>query len=72
MSRKGVAWSRMPESRDPMDQKEVQRMMKKAEEEAPKPSRDKALIAILYLTGARISEVLELKREHVLLGMDKV
>lgn len=43
-----------------MSPEEVGEMIKKADR-----ARDECLIAVHYLTGARVSEIIELKREHI-------
>lgn len=53
--------------RDPMTRNEVGEMVEKADR-----GRDKTLIALLYLSGARISEVLELKREDIEIKTDEL
>lgn len=51
--------------RDRMTREEVEEMIKKVDQISSNPLRDKALLATLYLTGARISEVLNLRKEDL-------
>jgi len=51
----------------PMTREEVEDMISRADNE-----RDRALIAMLYITGARISEVLRLKRKDIEIGEKEV
>ncbi len=56
-------WRRLPEV---LDQKEMELLLDQPKGDAPLSLRDKAILEFMYATGVRISELISLKRSHLL------